>query len=415
MKDLSVIYKKMATLGNNEKVTESEIIENTHDDNLYKNETRDGSYFSVQSEIWEIEEVVISPRIKLKISVFYINQKKEIWTINFQKIKKIWWWEWKEEEKLSLSLKWTVVLKDILWFLCTLDFWSISDRRLSLWNSLEWIEIDENTAKQLRLIFSKEEWVDLIQEIIDTENISKWDIVGVWYKKDQLEIFRKLLDDSNFYNDYKIINSPTSDEWVWQHFFEKNKWIFWYWLNYVWLDNIWEWKLEQVVSGHDFNSSWKRIDWLLSTVSEIKKFVLVEIKKSNTDLIWIQYRWESWTPSKDLYGGISQVQKSINKFKNIYFEKVSLKDKEWNPIESIYNIQPKAFLIIWKLDEFRTEGWINEDKYSSFELYRTNVNWIEIITYDELYERARYIIESIQFNNQWISNSNESSVEDIPF
>jgi len=397
----------MAMFGSYENKGDSDIIENIPDDTLCKYNWDNGSYFNIQSE-----ELKVSPRIKIKISVFYINARKEIWTVTIQKYKKIKLWKWEEDWKVNLSVKWTIIFKNILEFFETIDFWSIEEKRISLWNSLEWIEIDDNTAKQLKLLFNKDEWIDLIQEIIDTENISKWDIIGVWYKKDQLEKFRKLLDDVDFYNSYKKTYSPTSDEWVWQYFFEQNKWIFWYWLNYVWLDNIWEWKLEQVISWHDFNSSWKRIDGLLSTVSEIKKFVLVEIKKSNTDLIWNQYRWESWTPSKDLYWWISQIQKSINKFKNIYFDKVKLKDKEWNPIESIYNIQPKAFLIIGKLDEFNTEQWINEDKYSSFELYRNNINWIEIITYDELYERARYIIEKIQFSNNKVK---EEITEDIPF
>ena len=398
----------MAKLLNYQEVNTSDIVENSYDDTLYKNDWTLWSYFNVQSE-----ELEVSARVKIKISVFYINAKKEIWTVNIQKYKIVKWWDWQKDWEIKLSVKWTIIFKNILDFFEKVDFWSIKDRKISLWNTLEWIEIDENTEKQLRLLFSKDEWIDLIQEIIDTENISKWDIIGVWYKKDQLEIFRKLLDDTVFYDKYKSTYSPSSDEWVWQYFFEQNKWIFWYWLNYIWLDGIWKWKLEQVVAWHDFNSSWKRIDWLLSTVSEIKKFVLVEIKKSNTNLIWTQYRWESWTPSKDLYWWISQIQKSINKFKNIYFDKVELKDKAWNPIESIYNIQPKAYLIIWKLDEFNTKYWINEDKYSSFELYRNNINWIEIITYDELYERSRYIIENIQFNNK--EKHIISSIEDIPF
>ncbi len=35
-----------------------------------------------------------------------------------------------------------------------------------------------------------------------------------------------------------------------------------------------------------------------------------------------------------------------------------------------------------------------EDKYSSFELFRKQINNTEVITFDELYERAIYIIKS---------------------
>ena len=48
--------------------------------------------------------------------------------------------------------------------------------------------------------------------------------------------------------------------------------------------------------------------------------------------------------------------------------------------------------MIGKLDEFKNEYGVNPDKYRSFELFRGNINSPEIITFDELYERARYII-----------------------
>ena len=38
----------------------------------------------------------------------------------------------------------------------------------------------------------------------------------------------------------------------------------------------------------------------------------------------------------------------------------------------------------------------NEEKYSSFELFRRNIQNPEIITFDELYERATYIVTSAQ-------------------
>jgi hypothetical protein len=59
----------------------------------------------------------------------------------------------------------------------------------------------------------------------------------------------------------------------------------------------------------------------------------------------------------------------------------------------VFLYQPKAFLIIGSLEQFKTEHGINEDKYSSFELFRKHITNPEIITFDELFERARYIVE----------------------
>ena len=70
-------------------------------------------------------------------------------------------------------------------------------------------------------------------------------------------------------------------------------------------------------------------------------------------------------------------------------------DSSGNPTgEEIYNYQPKSFLIIGSLEEFTTENGINKDKYRSFELFRRNTSNPEIITYDELFERAKYIVKN---------------------
>lgn len=383
-----------------DKRKQSDIIENTENDALYKHELANWSwtFFNVQSDVEDeshySQEVQISP--KIKVSIFYVKKKESIWTIDIKKYKYIWW-KWEEQECLKLTADWTKTLTSILDLLNSIDYWSIWDRKISLKKTSDLdFEIDESTWDILKSIIEKKEWLELVQEIIDTQNISKWDIIWIWYKKDQLDIFKLLLDDEVFFEKYKNDNWLRWNEAVWQHFFENNKWIFWYWLNYIWIDSVNDWKLEQVIAWYNFNSAWKRIDWLLSTVSEIKKFVLVEIKTHNTKLIDKQYRSEAWTTWEDLYWWVAQIQRSVNKFKELYFNKVELKDWEWNPIEHIFNIQPKAFLIIWKLDEFKISWWINQDKYWSFELYRNNINWIEVITYDELYERARYIIENIK-------------------
>jgi len=53
---------------------------------------------------------------------------------------------------------------------------------------------------------------------------------------------------------------------------------------------------------------------------------------------------------------------------------------------------PKSFLVIGSLKEFVGEHGINEDRYRSFELFRRHTLSPEILTFDELYERARSIV-----------------------
>lgn len=49
--------------------------------------------------------------------------------------------------------------------------------------------------------------------------------------------------------------------------------------------------------------------------------------------------------------------------------------------------------MIGSLDEFKSETGVNKDKLQSFELLRKNIHNVEILTFDELYERARFITE----------------------
>lgn len=82
------------------------------------------------------------------------------------------------------------------------------------------------------------------------------------------------------------------------------------------------------------------------------------------------------------------------KFKEIIQRNFLPKDKDGNPTgETIYNFTPKSYLVIGHQGEFATGKGINEDKYSSFQIYRESLKCPEIITYDELYERAKFIVE----------------------
>lgn len=264
---------------------------------------------------------------------------------------------------------------------------------------------DANSIKDKELdnvINSKEGILEFIlehQEILSeffASELTSDDIVALGYRKKQLEIFSRLLNDANYFEDLKS-KYKVGNEGLWQKFFEKNNWIFGYGLNYVFnapLDNK---KLEQVVSGSDFNSSGKRIDALLKTKGIVESFCFAEIKTHKTELLKnakTPYRPESWQVSEELTGAISQVQRTVQKSVTNIANKTEIKDNQGNPTgEKIFLYTPKAFIIIGSLSEFETEHGINEEKYSSFEMFRQGLSRIEIITFDELYQRAVHIVK----------------------
>jgi hypothetical protein len=235
---------------------------------------------------------------------------------------------------------------------------------------------------------------DILIELVSSE-ITKEDIIALGYRKKQLDVFYKLLNDSLYFEDLKG-KYNVGNEGLWQKFFEKNNWIFGYGLNYIFNTPLNESKLEQIVSGSDFNSSGKRIDALLKTKGIIESFCFAEIKTHKTDLlkkVKAPYRPESWQVSDEITGALAQIQRTIQKAITTIATKTEIKDQQGNPTgEKVFLYAPKAFIVIGSLSEFETPYGINEEQYSSFEMFRQGLNRVEILTFDELYQRAKYII-----------------------
>ena len=250
----------------------------------------------------------------------------------------------------------------------------------------------------LKFINDQPEIIPELIEELQKHDIKSEDIRGLAYRKELLEIFRNMLYTEGFFEDVKTKYSIEKDEAVWQDFFERNTWILGYGLNYIFNSELDDNKLEQVVKGFDFNNSGKRVDLLMKTRGIINSLCFGEIKTHKTSLLkdTTPYRKESWMVSKELAGGVAQIQKTVQKAIESIKTKTEIKDKVTGNLtgENLYLYNPKSFLIIGSLQEFVKEEGINEDKFSSFELFRRNMINPEIITFDELYERAKNIVNN---------------------
>lgn len=234
---------------------------------------------------------------------------------------------------------------------------------------------------------------ELFAEVIRSA-ITKDDVIAVGYRKRQLQTFKRLLEDPDFFDEVKL-RKQCKDEAVWQKFFEKNPWIFGYGLTYLYLSSLDDKKLEQSVQGFTVAQHGKRVDALLRTRGAISSLCFAEIKTHKTPLLQKSvYRGGCWAPSEDLAGGVAQVQGTVARASDSLRHKLSMRDEEGNPTgEEAYNYTPKAFIVIGSLQEFSTDKGVNEERYRSFELFRQNTNSPEIFTFDELYERAKFIVQ----------------------
>lgn len=223
------------------------------------------------------------------------------------------------------------------------------------------------------------------------------DITELNCRKIALGEFEKLLtDDTYFALCQQRLKTNARPEDVWQDFVERNTWILGYGLNYVLNSPLEGQRLEQVVKGYDIAASGKRVDALLKSQGLVSSLAFGEIKTHKTPLlkkVADPYRSEAWQVSDDVTGAIAQLQRGLQKALYSLSEKLEPKDSSGERTgEKLYLYRPRSFLLIGSLYEFQGTVDINEDKFSSFELFRRSLSSPEILTYDELFERAKHIV-----------------------
>jgi len=237
---------------------------------------------------------------------------------------------------------------------------------------------------------------ELFAEVLKSE-VTTEDLIAVGFRKKQLSIYKYLLNDQSYFDDLKQKKKCTNEA-LWQKYFEKNPWVFGYGLGYIFLSALDDKKLEQVVQGHSVDSHGKRVDALMKTKGIISNLCFIEIKTHTTELLESKpYRSGCWAPSKELAGAIAQVQGTVASAVENLSSKINPSDSDGNPTgEEVFNYQPKSYLVIGSMGEFVSEHGVNKDKLRSFELLRKNTSNPEIITFDELYERAKFIVQHNQ-------------------
>nr|WTA00820.1 DUF4263 domain-containing protein [Streptomyces sp. NBC_00857] len=108
------------------------------------------------------------------------------------------------------------------------------------------------------------------------------------------------------------------------------------------------------------------------------------------------YRAGVFQASKELGGGVAQVQKTASKAQQLISSKflTQIYEEDGTPTGiELSTTRPRQVVVIGSLREFIQNGDVNPEKLSSFELYRTSIQDVEVITFDELYERACFIVE----------------------
>lgn len=251
-------------------------------------------------------------------------------------------------------------------------------------------KVESAELLKIKKIFSENPDISLIEQVLKN-NVTDKDIVALGYRKDQLEIFRKLIEE-NYLSKYKeevIKNTQIKDELAFQYFFNKNPWIFGYGLDYRFMGIL---QKEFSASGTEADGSGQvNGDFL---IGDEKFTTFVELKKPDTPLFKNStIRSGVWKLSTDLMEAKSQIleQKASGQIK---IEKETIHNSDGKEIKQ-KSYDSKVILIIGNWGQVKDDvDLVKQTKIKTFELFRRDSRNIEIITYDELYDRAKYIVNS---------------------
>ncbi len=169
-------------------------------------------------------------------------------------------------------------------------------------------------------------------------------------------------------------NKKNDDEEFWQQVFNENP----YMLSQVFSVPVVFIKDKAYVGGMNIDKQFaKFVDYLYATETS-KDAILVEIKTPCTRLLGSRYRKGVYGPSAELAGSIVQVLDYRRELARNIKEKTEGTQHEIN----IFN--PRCLVIVGNSEEE-----LNDDiMRKSFELYRTSLRDVEIVTYDELFKKA---------------------------
>jgi hypothetical protein len=241
----------------------------------------------------------------------------------------------------------------------------------------KFVEISCN-AEQIIALLSESNPQSLISALTAfiSKNLSHDDLNTILGRKESLAEYKRLLNMSD---------EVTEPEW--QRFFERNEWIFGYGLKYKYLKIL---QREAHISSADIDGSNSVIaDFLLSDNKFTK---LIELKKPTTPLFKeYRNRSDAWCLSSELSDAVSQILAQKANW-DIHAQSPQFNGNGDRIAEATHDVE--CILIIGNRSSVTGTDRERAMKFKTLELYRRNLRNIDIIFYDELLERAEYIVSS---------------------
>ena len=174
-------------------------------------------------------------------------------------------------------------------------------------------------------------------------------------------------------------HKDSSNEKKWQQIIKSNSWI----ISQLFSSPLILLEDEAFLGGKNIqNKKGNIIDFVYQNKLN-SNILLIEIKTPKTKLIGKQYR-STYQISSELSGSVNQ---ALNYKQSLMNEFHSINYNSENKIEAT---NPKSILIIGKISN------LNSSEKKAFELFRNELRTIQIITFDELYEKTNILLKLLK-------------------
>lgn len=229
-------------------------------------------------------------------------------------------------------------------------------------------KLGDEVLGYLKSIISSHEHEKILSFLAHNEVFPDEILVGLELAKRKRAVieFEKLLNEGEYFAEYKVKKAIGQDEGVWQNWFTYNSWVL----------------------GTDFISilDERRIDAENITDFLMKTYDgfidLIEIKKSNGFNFWARERdHNNCVPSSDLIKAITQSSKYVYELER---EANSVKFQE--RVGYVKTVKPRITLIFG-----RSNAWDSHER-EAYRILNASYHNISIMTYDHVLERAKRIV-----------------------
>jgi hypothetical protein len=236
-------------------------------------------------------------------------------------------------------------------------------------------------------------------------------------RKIALDVFRKLLEDECAIKEYKTKNNikQQGEESAWHHFLKNNDWILGLNADLRFIRDF----CDETKIGNPNTDGVGNPTADMMGLSDYT--VLIELKTASTNFFTevktIKSRAGTWSFTDDFIEGISQCLAQKSEWDKGQKSKDLMLDGEVQDQRKIRTVDPNIVFIIGnKQKELNIEDFSNNNflKRDTLERFKQNSKNVEIITYDELYERAYFIVHHEKPEKLIFKGSNVL-IEDMPF